>query len=487
MEKQKNRGSLVDNLVYSYTGNQLSVLTENVRTSAANDIYAAGGSASGSYSYDDNGNLKTDSRRSLIFNYNVLNLMNEVYNGSTLKSSYCYLSDGTKLSVMDGNGTHGFYYVGSLIYEKSGSSISLSEAQFAAGVIRIGEAGVQEVNYFLKDHLGSVRTIVNRNGVVRESNDYYPFGSRHVRSDYANSGGNRWKYNGKEEQTVGDLGYLDYGARMYDSALGRWTATDPMAGLYYSTSPYGYVLNNPLRLLDPNGAWVIVPTASRLRLQSEPGDDYNSLIVYFGSRENALYFLSENILNQVARGWGESYIFFLNETNVLSKAWADVVKNPEKYGSREEEEDFNTNLDDYKMKMTKARYDELRRIVWDDNYQNYNCHAAAIKGAMRKEFHNENIMLISERDMFLQTQFVNVSRDKAIFGRTVITFGNQHDALFLGKSRDGIITVFTKNGPYFAPQIMTLNRMLNERGFGSIRNPENDLKLGDGKGFFNLK
>ena len=54
------------------------------------------------------------------------------------------------------------------------------------GVIRPGDSngGQGEVNYFLTDHLGSVRVIVDGNGEVLERNDYYPFGARHARSDY---------------------------------------------------------------------------------------------------------------------------------------------------------------------------------------------------------------------------------------------------------------------------------------------------------------
>jgi uncharacterized protein RhaS with RHS repeats len=40
---------------------------------------------------------------------------------------------------------------------------------------------------------------------------------------------------------------------MYDPSLGRWHCNDPMAEKYYSISPYVYVANNPIRLIDPNG------------------------------------------------------------------------------------------------------------------------------------------------------------------------------------------------------------------------------------------
>ena len=245
-------GSVVDNLAYTYTGNQLIDLSESVRTAPSNDIYAPGNAESGSYSYDANGNLQNDSRKSLNFSYNFLNLVSEVRTGGTVTAAYTWLADGTKLGVRNGSGSDGFEYVGSLIYRKSGGSLQLSEALFGNGVIRLNDNGTQEVNYFLTDHLGSVRVIVDGAGTVKECNDYYPFGARHIRSDYAQST-NRWKYNGKELQTTGDLGYLDYGARMYDTGLGRWFSADPEAENNLSRSPYHFSGNNPLLNVDPDG------------------------------------------------------------------------------------------------------------------------------------------------------------------------------------------------------------------------------------------
>ena len=193
----------------------------------------------------------------MLFDYNSLNLLSEVRRDGLPATKYDWLADGTKLGVCDGSGTDGFEYVGSLIYRKSGSDLHLGEALFGDGVIRVNENGTQEVDYFLTDHLGSVRVIVDAAGAVKERNDYYPFGARHVRSDYALST-NRWKYNGKELQTTGDLGFLDYGARMYDMSVGRWFGMDLLGEKYPGVSPYVYCINNPSLYRDLGGLdWYI--------------------------------------------------------------------------------------------------------------------------------------------------------------------------------------------------------------------------------------
>ncbi|WP_270487173.1 RHS repeat domain-containing protein [Butyricimonas synergistica] len=251
-------GTTVDNLTYTYTGNQLTSLTESVRTSSSNDIYLPGSVATGGYAYDLNGNMINDSRRALNLSYNVLNLLSEVKTGSTTKARYSYLADGAKLQVRDADG-NGFDYLGSLTYSNSSAELQLESANFGDGVIRtnVSNSGETEVNYFMTDHLGSVRAIVDNNGVVKERNDYYPFGAKHMRGDYPQLSANRYKYNGKENQVTGDLDYLDYGARMYDRGLGRWFNIDPCAEDYTNIAPYVFVANNSLNLLDTDGRKII--------------------------------------------------------------------------------------------------------------------------------------------------------------------------------------------------------------------------------------
>jgi RHS repeat-associated core domain len=108
--------------------------------------------------------------------------------------------------------------------------------------------------YYLKDHQGNNRVVINQSGAVQQVNHYYPFGG--LFGEGVQTSNQPYKYNGKELDRFQSLDMYDYGARHYDAALGRWFTMDPLAEKYYPISPYVYVGNNPIRFIDPDGMWI---------------------------------------------------------------------------------------------------------------------------------------------------------------------------------------------------------------------------------------
>ena len=67
---------------------------------------------------------------------------------------------------------------------------------------------------------------------------------------------NRWHFSGKESQSFlyANIPLLDFGARMYNPAIARWTAADPLSEKYYGISPYSFCHSSPINFIDINGA-----------------------------------------------------------------------------------------------------------------------------------------------------------------------------------------------------------------------------------------
>ena len=101
----------------------------------------------------------------------------------------------------------------------------------------------------MKDHLGSIRVVVNEAGEIVSSDDYDPWGmllnGRSTDTAYLNV---KYKFTGKERDT--ETGYDYFGWRLYDGRIGRWLQTDPLAGESPEFSPYIYANDNPITIVD---------------------------------------------------------------------------------------------------------------------------------------------------------------------------------------------------------------------------------------------
>ena len=242
---------LIDNLSYTLNGNQLNRVDDAVNASAYNGGFEFKDAVkqANEYAYDNNGNLTKDLNKGIEeIQYNSLNLPKLIKFKDQSTITYTYAADGTKLRVEHkiGNSTTQTTYCSNVIYEGSIAKCLLTEE----GYVSLDNG---EYYYYLKDHQGNNWVVVDQNSNVEETNHYYPFGGVFTNTRNAQP----YKYNGKELDTKKGLNWYDYGARMYDAALGRWHVVDPLAEKYYSVSPYNYCMNNPVNAIDSNGEKIV--------------------------------------------------------------------------------------------------------------------------------------------------------------------------------------------------------------------------------------
>jgi RHS repeat-associated protein len=101
---------------------------------------------------------------------------------------------------------------------------------------------------------------------VETYTNFTPFGSPMPNRSFSASS-YKYGFNGKEKDDEISVngGSYDFGARMYDSRLGRWLACDPLQGKYPDFSPYNFTMDNPILFIDPDGKIVTIKDVAALK------------------------------------------------------------------------------------------------------------------------------------------------------------------------------------------------------------------------------
>ncbi|MBP1616126.1 MAG: Repeat protein, partial [Bacteroidetes bacterium] len=318
---QRYDGTMIDNLTMTYQGNRL-IKTDD----ATNDTkgFTDGVKVAKEYFYDENGNLTEDLNKNITaIQYNYLNLPSKIIFGDGSTIAYLYGADGTKLRTTHTiNGTVTTTdYCGNVIYENGTATRLLTEA----GYVSLND---NKYHYYLHDHQGNNRVVVNQSGTVEETNHYYPFGSVFANTNNVQP----YKYNGKEFDSKKGLNWHDYGARFYDAALGRFMTVDPLCEKYYSISPYVYCLNNPVRFIDVDGRIPTVAEAAAMAAHVY-GDKTNGILTggwqvsnrNFGIKMNTESGLQSQVYQRTVDGKTE-YTYATAGTQDWTDAGQDVAQ-----------------------------------------------------------------------------------------------------------------------------------------------------------------
>ncbi len=269
-----------------------------------------------SLSYGANGNLTKDLNKNITdIQYNFLNLPSKITFGDGSTIIYLYSAEGTKLRTTHTiNGTvTKTDYCGNVIYENGTAKRLLIEA----GYVSLSD---NKYHYYLQDHQGNNRVVVDQNGTPEETNNYYPFGGIFANTNNVQP----YKYNGKEFDSKKGLNWYDYGARHYDPALGRFMTIDQTAEKYPEISPYTYVDNNPIKFIDPDGKEKVIvldpndrKNAPLIKAANNYTDD-GAIHVWAHGNNTTIFAYDNNKGREERIKTGSKFETFLNEN---SKTW----------------------------------------------------------------------------------------------------------------------------------------------------------------------
>ena len=160
------------------------------------------------------------------------------------------------------------------------SSITQTSSSFLlVSPLSVHRAHIRNARYYeLSNHLGNVLATITDAKIavftgaspnlvlsyylptMHSNSDYYAFGMEMPGRNSA-AGGYRYGFNGKENdnEMYGEGNALDFGARMYDSRVGRWLSVDPRTDAMSGWSPYSYCFNSPIMFVDQDGELPILP------------------------------------------------------------------------------------------------------------------------------------------------------------------------------------------------------------------------------------
>lgn len=365
LSRRNGAGSQIDSLVYSYvSGNHIHFISDQA---SGNKSHGYNGSSTHYYEYDANGNIMIDHSRGISkTTYNHMDLPFEIIKDAANRIRYNYDFSGNLLNIVEtigGNSTT-THFIGNVEYEgdsikrihhehgfieiqpmNSGTLhipnfIVVDETHYWKNItsdaiifngstefwgencielqdtfeVRLGAEfladfkpyGEERFSWTIKDHKGNVRTILDDDGNVIETMNYFPFNLRH---DYNSDPSYEWNVDGALEQTdfAKHLDVMEY--RTYDRLTGRFNSVDLLSSSMSSNSGYSMSFNNPINYTDPFG---LAPKATdkqveRFNLAKSLADFSSSPDDWVEDKSGNIYW-DANAKSQATTKAGERYL-----------------------------------------------------------------------------------------------------------------------------------------------------------------------------------
>jgi len=242
------------------TSTQRQIVNQSATYNNGDQLQSAGNQT---YRYDTNGRLKTQTRTT--------------DDGAIITTTYQYSSDGRLLKVTTPEKTIEYRHnaignrvaklingqvVEKYLWQNKTTLLATFDAndnltqrfEYTLGHAPTAFTQNNEKYFILTDQIGSPRIITDSSGTLIKEITYDSYGNVIFDSNesfelpFGFAGGLKDK----------DTGLLSFGYRDYDPETGRWTARDPIGFEGGDSNLYGYVLGDPINLVDPEGTNPVV-------------------------------------------------------------------------------------------------------------------------------------------------------------------------------------------------------------------------------------
>ncbi len=271
--KNANSNALLKQYLYGYdlASNRTSERVGNKTTTSmpneVNELTSQSGGTARTLTYDANGSLTSDGG-TRTFEWDGANRLVAVnYTGTTERTEFAY--DGLNRCIKTVGKTAGtvtstrtFLWSGTERAEFRNANNVVQFRLFPQGQDQSGTP-----YYYTRDHLGSIREMIDASGAVVARYDYDPWGRS---TTVIGTNKPDFNFTGLYNHAKSGLDMATY--RFYDPELGRWLSRDPI-GENGGVNLYAYGANNPTNSTDLRG---LLPDVTPGEIRSS-FDDLNHL------------------------------------------------------------------------------------------------------------------------------------------------------------------------------------------------------------------
>ncbi|MBD5265260.1 MAG: hypothetical protein HDS48_07040 [Bacteroides sp.] len=288
---RKTFGTL-DDMSATYTGNRLTSM--DIDSDAGIFATQTGLRNTGSFtlSYDDAGRLTADPVRgitSMVYDNN--GLVREVHTtAGEIRNSIRDTNGNLMRVIVTGNTARNV--IRTTIYTGDGHVMvndTLQMARFPGGYF----SHDGKPHYYIKDYQGNNVKVVDADGGVRQTTNYYPYGEPWTEwnwtlADRTPMCRNRFLFGDKERIPEYGLNEYDFAARQYVPAQMRFSTPDPKAEERPGLSPYIFGNSNPVMFIDPSGENPIYDISGNFMGIDDKGLRGNPIIMDSNNFENGM-------------------------------------------------------------------------------------------------------------------------------------------------------------------------------------------------------